>query len=97
MNEQTTQLALGQLAILIFSSMVLVSGIAMAFFIAILLSVSLAFSCGSVLALGQRVKARQGDEQIVPAFNAMLATHLGGSLCYVVLLWFALRQIAMTS
>jgi len=94
MNTQTIQLILAQLAILIFASMVMVSPLQpnFVFSVALVLGFLLSFSVGSSLALADKIRKSE-EVEIRKQHSATLGTHMGGAICYVVLLNFMLDKI----
>lgn len=94
MNNQTIQLVLAQLAILIFAGMITVSQPQpyFVFSAALFLGFMLSFSVGSSLALADKI--RQSDEaEFKQQHTASLGTHIGGAICYIVMLNYMLDKI----
>lgn len=85
MNTQAYQLALGQLAMLVFSTIVLISQPKLVFFTALILGLSLSYSVGTAVALVDMLQKSTLDEN-KQQHTATLGTHLGGALCYIVML-----------
>ena len=92
MNTQTFQLILFQICILLFASMVLVSQPHFVLSVALLLGFMLSYSVGSSLALADDIRQAQETENR-QQHMAFLATHIGGALCYLVMLNFMLDRI----
>ena len=92
MNEQTIQIALAQLALLIFTSMALVSQSKPALWLAIILMLSLSFSLGTALAMINKLYNKKMEE-LKQQHAATLGTHIGGAICYMVLLNLTLNKI----
>jgi hypothetical protein len=92
MNEQTIQIALAQLALLIFTSMALVSQSKPALWLAIILMLSLSFSLGTALAMINKFYNKKMEE-LKQQHAATLGTHIGGAICYMVLLNLTLNKI----
>ena len=92
MNEQTIQIALAQLALLIFTSMALASQSKPALWLAIILMLSLSFSLGTALALITKFYNKKVEE-LKQQHAATLGTHIGGAICYVVMLSLTLNKI----
>lgn len=93
MNTQTIQIALAQLALLIFTSMALVSQSKPAIWVAIILMLSLSFSLGSALALITKFYTKKVEELKQQHAASTIGTHIGGAICYSVLLSLALNKI----
>ena len=85
MNAQAFQVALAQLAMLIFSTMVVVSQPKLAYVIAIILGLTLSYSVGTAAALADKLH-KSAPEENKQEHTAILGTHLGGAICYIVLL-----------
>ena len=94
MNTQTLQLILAQLAVLIFAGMVMVSQSQpyFVFSVALMLGFMLSFSVGSSLALADKIR-RCEELEIRQQHTASLGTHIGGAICYIVMLNFMLDKI----
>ena len=92
MNSHTAQLVLFQLAILGFCCMVMISHAQFVFSVALLLGFMLSYSVGSSLALADKIRQTQ-EMEIVQQHKASLGTHMGGALCYIVMLNFMLDKI----
>lgn len=94
MNNYTVQLMLTQLAILLFAAMVIVAPLQpqFVFSVALLLGFSLSFSIGSSMALADKIR-RAEEVEIKQQHTASLGTHIGGAICYVVMLNFILDKI----
>ena len=92
MNEHTIQIALAQLALLIFTSMALVSQSKPALWLAIVLMLSLSFSLGTALAMINKFYNKKMEE-LKQQHAATLGTHIGGAICYMVLLNLTLNKI----
>ena len=92
MKEQTIQVALAQLAMLIFTSMALVSQPKPTIRIAILLLLSLSFSLGTALALIIKLYNKKMEE-FEQHHAAKLGTHVGGVICYMIMLSLALDKL----
>ena len=92
MSEKAIQLVLAQLTVIIFASGVLISQPRLAGIVAALLLASLAYSFGTTLATLFRHVSNDHAESASLCIPS-LATHLGGIICYMVMLDVALRQI----
>ena len=92
MNEQTIQIALAQLALLIFTSMALASQSKPALWVAIILMLSLSFSLGTALDLITKYYNKKVEE-LKQHYAATLGTHIGGAICYLVMLSLTLNKI----
>lgn len=92
MNTNTIQLVLAQLAILAFAGMVMISHSQFVFSVALLLGFMLSYSIGSSLALADKIRQTQ-EMEILQQHKASLGTHIGGAICYIVMLNFMLDKI----
>lgn len=93
MNSHTVQLILFQIAILAFSAMVMISHAQFVFSVAMLLGFMLSYSVGSSLALADKIKQTE-EVETRQQHTASLGTHMGGAICYIVMLNFMLDKIA---
>ena len=92
MNTQALQLALAQLAMLVFSTMVVISQPKFVYIIAFILGLSLSYSVGTAVALVDKFQKSTLAEN-KQQYAATLGTHLGGALCYIVMLEHLLDNI----
>ena len=93
MNVQTIQLALAQLTLLIFTVMVLISQTKPARWLAIIVTVSLSFSMGTAMALINKFYNKQVEE-LKQQHAATIGTHIGGAICYTIMLSVVLHRIS---
>ena len=90
MNTQTIQIALTQLALLVFSTMVLVSQTKPSVLLAIILTLGLSFSIAAALAVLMQYYNKK-IEDLKPQ-HATLGPHIGGVICYMVILIFVMDK-----
>ena len=93
MENNTAQLALAQLAILIFSAMVLFSQSGLMLWIAVLLGLALSFSLGAVLAITNNMHAENPSE-FRHRHAAVLGTHIGGAICYMIMISIVFQKLS---
>ena len=79
---------------LLFAAMVMISPLQpqFVFSVTLLLGFSLSFSVGSSLALAGKIRLTE-EEETRQHYTASLGTHIGGAICYVVMLNFMLDKI----
>jgi hypothetical protein len=91
MNEQVFQLTLIQLAILMFAGIAMFAPTSITVLAIIGVSTTWAYSLASSLALAQKLEQADTDETQPPQI-AILGTHIGGVLCYTIMLSLLLRN-----
>ncbi|MGD8566716.1 MAG: hypothetical protein PVJ39_01330 [Gammaproteobacteria bacterium] len=95
MNEQVFQLTLSQLAILVFAAIAMYAPTSIIVLAIIGVSTTLSYSLASSLALAQKLEqADHADiDEAQPAQTAILGTHIGGILCYGIMLSLLFRNL----
>jgi len=93
MNIDKNQLALAQLAILVFAAMALLSHSSLMPWIIAILGLALSFSLGTVLAIINKTHARE-SENSEHQYSAVLGTHLGGAICYAITISFTFHNLS---
>lgn len=94
MNEQVFQLTLIQMAVLIFSAIAMFAPTSIIVMTVIGVGATLAYSLASALSLAQKLE--QADiEETHSSQIAILGTHIGGILCYTIMLSLLIRNFLL--
>jgi hypothetical protein len=83
MNMESLQLGLAQFATLVFSTATLISQPQLAAVVLLIVGLTFSFSLGCCAAIGF-LCLKHGLNISVTNYGALLGTHLGGLICYIV-------------
>jgi len=92
MNIDKNQLALAQLALLIFAAMAIMSRSSLMPWVITILALALSFSLGTALAMLNKAQVNESNSS-EQNNSAVLGTHLGGVICYAITISFIFHYL----
>jgi hypothetical protein len=82
----------GHLTAIVIGASILITEPRLAQVVMLFISFSMAFSVGCAMAVGYYYSSR-GIEKLIPSHAALLGTHFGGILCYLIMICRAYEHI----